>query len=349
MKRTAYQIRLKGSFLAVSGAALLLAGTAVAQPEEPAFDIPAAAVASAPGTPDGYVPKQTAKDPSVQLEALRTIEVPGGISLEDAYAELEMRTLSVDLDPITAEDVRKMDGEGLIDRRKKVGEDILIFDVEIERTKRITELVDAMGHDAFKIAYPDLYKLVENSPIILNAKIKQQELKNDLEVALRGPEKPKEEATPEAEASAAAPLTAREDGSSYFALPVAGVPDGQQMPFEGTAAEVPAPAEAEDELADEADEGEEETAEAPADALSDEPLVLTDVQDVVGLEIREPISLREVYGMGDDRRAWILHGKDRILIQAGDELPGATTVKEIGDTHIVILRDEEEIRIQLNG
>lgn len=332
MKQTFYPDRLKVSFLAIGGAALLVSGAALAQPIEPASE----------GL-SGYVAKHSPGDAGHQ-SMIGTAELPGGMSFQEAYAELELRVLSVDLDPITAEDVRKMDGEGLIERRKKVGEDILIFDVEIERTKRITELVDAMGHDAFKIAYPDLYKLVENSPIILNARIKQQELKNDLEVALRGPEKPEEAPAPGGEVAVPETLSVREDGSSYFAMPVAGAPDTQPLPFD---TDMDAMDEGESGLDDEA-AGDGDLAESPADALGDE-LVLTDVQDVAGLAIRETISLREVYGMGDQRRAVILHGQDRILVQAGDELPGATLVKEIGDTHIVILRDDEEIRIQLNG
>lgn len=345
MKKTFCQDRLKVSFLAIGGAAILLSGPALAQPAEPAFDAPALAAPNAASGLSGYVAQHGAGHGAETEGPLGAVEIPGGITLEEAYAELELRVLSTDLDPITADDVRKMDGEGLIERRKKVGEDILIFDVEIERTKRISDLVDAMGHDAFKIAYPDLYKLVENSPIILGARIRQQELKNDLEVALRGPERPEEPVAAESAAAEPEALSVREDGSSYFDMPVAGAQATQPLPDEddlGGLEEV--------DLAAEAEPAEGLDAPAsPADALADGTLVLTDVQDVAGLGIRETISLREVYGLGDQRRAVILHGQDRILVQVGDELPGETSIKEIGDTHIVVLRDGEEIRIQLNG
>lgn len=335
MHKLARPRKLTISMLLLGSAFVLLSEGASAQEDTASSVARIAQEAQASGLdlsariPEGYMAQAAPGARSAQAAVAAPLETPPLAMLD--------RILPPEMDPITAEEVRRIDGEGVVGRRKKVGEDILLIERDLERAAKISDLVNGMGHEAFRVTYPDLYRMIEDSPIILKSRITQQEMMNDYLVALRGPEPAESPAS-----ETAAEPEVRADGSSYFELPGAVPP---QVDEEGSGEIVEPPAVEDDET-------------SPAQAMledggdaadSDDELILTDVQSAVDLEIRENISLREVYGMGADRRAVILHGKDRIMIRVGDELPGRTTVKAIDATSIVILRDDEEMTIKLNG
>ncbi len=165
----------------------------------------------------------TADQPSVDagIDAADWVEVGGVTRAPEASVTAEAveelkRSLPDDIEPVTAEEVKRLDRLGVLTRQKAVGEDILIIERELRRAETINGLIDLMGVEGFKKSFPDLYDLMKDSPVMLQAEIKHTELSHDLTAAKIPPGERDKEPEPE-------PVR-RDDGSSFFAMPQAEAP-----------------------------------------------------------------------------------------------------------------------------
>lgn len=253
----------------------------------------------------GSLPVDEDGTPAMSAETLfvsREAEIDARIS--DA-----LETLPDGAEPLSAAETARLAGTGVVERQAAVGEDILIIDRELRRAEAIDKLISFTGVEGLREGFPEIYRLMEESPVVLRAEIERAELLADLEAA-RNP------VPEEAAEDVAEQLRARDDGSSFFtsgetgsfALPEVS-PDPVIVPSRILAEEVP---------------------EA-------QPIVY------------EPISLREIYGVGTDLRAVVTLGDERIRIGAGDELPQDTLVEEVGVDYIDVRREGETIRIGISG
>lgn len=220
------------------------------------------------------------------------------------------RALPEDMDPMSKPVVRQLDGDNVVQRKIGLGLELKLLQDEIQRMDSIGKLIEALGVDGFKASFPDLYEQLKSSPAILEAEIKYHELQHQLEAAKEGP-KPEEETL-----DAAQLLTPRDDGSAFFMMPE---PDVQPIP------DIPEPID-------------------PAAELLEEPLPEAPPEPV-----DVSISLREVYGIAGSYYAIIMHGEERVRVSKGDQLPGETEIRDIGDGYIDIIRRGEEIRIRIQG
>lgn len=364
-------------YLASAGMSALFLGTAMAQSmmpaDLPALEIPdtAALVAEAAPPPaaglanmpdsaptdaaataaategEQAMPEQAAAvaeeevDPGLATLRRLAQKIDGEPVAEQAAAPngaASERSLPEEMDPFTARDVRRLDREGVLDRQKRVGEDILVMEREIARADQVGKLIETLGHEGFREAFPEIYASLQDSPLILTSKIKYHELQHELEKAIEGP---REEETPAADAETVA--GPRDDGSSFFALPQPSGPAPLQLAAgNGAAPTMPIP----DQLIPAVPPstlilslGEGEAATAGEDAAVLEPAP----------EPFAPISLREIYGLGSDYQAIITLGDERVRIFAGDKLPDGTEIRAIGKDHVIIIRDEQEIRLGIRG
>ncbi|MFG6083442.1 hypothetical protein ACEUZ9_004702 [Paracoccus litorisediminis] len=123
------------------------------------------------------------------------------------------RILTDEVDPMSAELVRNLDADNFVQTRIRNGLDVKMMEDELKRVQSIEKLVDAMGIDGFKAAFPDLYESMQHSPAMLSAQIRRQELMNDLKKAEAGPEEIKiaADATP-------APPPVQGEAASFFGL-----------------------------------------------------------------------------------------------------------------------------------
>lgn len=286
----------------------------------------------------------TDEDPG--LAALRRLAERVDEAEAGAKADLEAkkgssaeRSLPEEMDPITAREVKRLDREGVLDRQRRVGEDILVMEHEITRAEQITKLIETLGHDGFREAFPDVYESLEESPLVLSSKIKYHELQHELLAAIEGP-KEEEEAADVSELGAP-----RDDGSSFFQLPgqsgpamtqaLTPVPAATPAPVAIAEALLPAPNPSAVLL--------DEPAGGPAEG-NDPALADADMPQPY-----ESISLREVYGLGTDYQAIITLGDERVRVFTGDLLPDGTKIHAIEKDAVVIIRDEEEVRLGIRG
>lgn len=315
MRKTLPALLCSASLLAVAG----LCGPAAAQ------DAPDAAPAKVAPT------KVTAPAASDAVPATAdSAPAPDGMpaaddgSAEDAKSadqseadKLEEKRKLLEVDPSVVDAVKAFDRNSLIVTREKIGTDTMIINQDIDRAQAIGKLIKLYGVSAFAAAYPDIYAQIKDSPMVLDAKIEMQKSKNDLEDALN-PDKGKKDATPAADVK-----QPRNDGSQFFAMPQA----SEQPP---TAAPKQVAPKAE------------EATPAPADTVKAEAPV-PEKPEV------KPISLREIYGIGDHLRAVITYGNERTDVVEGDTLPDETKIKSVREKAIDIERDGDVTTLRITG
>lgn len=234
------------------------------------------------------------------------------------------RSFPEETDPYVAQDVKRLDDLGVVTRQARIGEDILVIDREIRRAQAVDQLVGYYGRDAFEKAYPELAKDLEKSPILLRAELAKQELFNEIEAA---------KADKDAEAKKDTGPKPRDDGSSFFTMvpPAAGPAiepstDGKPAPTNGPAAT------------------ETEAKPAPSTVIDD---TKAKVEEEKPKDV--PISVRQIYGVGDDLTAVIDRGGELIRVRAGDTLPNDTRIEFVGDDYVKLKRHGEVIRMQIRG
>jgi len=250
------------------------------------------------GAFSGYVPRNGSES--------------GPAPTRDELEEVANRNLPESIDVFVRDDVERLDRGGLLQRQNKVGEDSLIMDREIARTSKIKSLIADLGVEGFRAAYPELYREIKSSPMVLESEIRFHELQHDLKKAKLGPEEVKKVETPPP-----APQP-RDDGSSVFQMPQNAVvqPERPERPVRPSAA----------------------IAEAEAEAARKKD------------EEAKAVSVREIYGSQGNYIAVVLHGKDeKIRVRSGDILPNNTLIKEIDAKSVTVVRDGKELVLGING
>lgn len=302
----------------------------VAAVAQPSPRVPSATAAPALGVepviepassanPVGILPISETAIVSVEPVEMTSTSPAKGVD-EKSVAEKAMeRFLPENMDVMSADLVRSIDADDFIQSRMKIGLDIKMMEEELKRIQGIEKLIDVMGIQAFSAAYPDLYLAMQDSPALLSAQIRRQELLNDLEEAMTKPEDKEEES----EKVASAPV--RDDGSSFFIMP-SSAPAISQDAGDGIPPAI-----------------------NPQDAEDQDPADLLAAEIIEPEEIDAPISLREIYGIGGKFYAVIMHGDEKIRISKGDVLPGDTEILNVGDGFIDIIRRGSEIRIRIQG
>lgn len=232
------------------------------------------------------------------------------------------------VDPVTQESIELLQDSGVIKRQSRIGEDILVIEREIRRVQQIQTLMELIGYEGVISLYPEMADVVKGSPLEVRARLRQAELKRDLNNILE----PEDKETPSGPDSGAEPDESPDTRpTGIMNAPVS-----------------PRPGDGPENTSDEKDfaaalEEAREQIMSEMQAELDRRSVTDDAQSA------KPISLRAIYGTRGSLRAVIFHGSQRVRIREGDTLPGDVTVRTIARDFIVLDRSGREIRLSLKG
>ena len=268
-------------------------------------------------------------------------------ALDSATANAE-RAIPKDAEPDSAARTIRLDGSSLIDQQEAIGADILLLDRQMRRAEMIGNLIGVMGIEGFRREFPDLAKMIDDSPILLQAELEENKLLAQIEMERQKIEAAKTAGT-EAKAAAAAPVP-RNDGSTMFVpQPPASLPPASQpaavLPASGSVAVPPG-------ALPPADMPPVETITVdPKDADPASKIGRAEVEEKAEVEEPDdiPISLREIYGTKGNYSAVIAHGGEKIRVVKGDNLPGDTTIDFVGEDYIKVNRRGKSLRFEIRG
>ena len=250
------------------------------------------------------------------------------------------RPIPKDAEPDSAARTISLDTSNLIDQQEAIGADILLLDRQMRRAEMIGNLIGVMGIEGFRREFPELAKMIQDSPILLQAELEENKLLAQIEMERQKIVAAKT-AAEEAEAEAAAPAL-RNDGSTMFVPQPAAAPPAVLTPAEATGTTAPVPP-----------VGTAPVGTPPVVTIDVDPADETPAEKIEKAEIEEPkdipISLREIYGTRGNYSAVITHGGEKIRVVKGDNLPGDTTIDFVGEDYIKVSRRGKPLRFEIRG
>jgi hypothetical protein len=199
------------------------------------------------------------------------------------------------IDTVVEQEVARLDENGYIARQSRLGEDILLLGQELQRLQALKTLVEEIGPEAFRRAFPDYADMLADSPLMLQAEIEVVELRRELKDIIEGK---------------------------------AGVEVQAAAPAENPIRDMPSP---------------------PVSVSPAETLLRAEAETPFETDAVAAISLRSVYGLGDDLTAVVVFQNERIEVEVGDTVTEGLVVEEITSDSILLMKQGEPFRLFLRG
>jgi type IV pilus biogenesis protein PilP len=267
---------------------------------------------------------------------------------------IPVRKFSENMDPVTADAVRALDGAGVLRRQTAMAEGIILMEQQMRYAQQIEKLLEQLGPDALIEVSPGLFQSFENTPVAMNAKKKQLELQKELaelqaEVS-SGTLSKSLDGKFGTEVGASPKLQTRPDGSDFSAFPVTSMPPTAlpQMtgePFTSYNGE------GLDELREQIALTEERLAQQERRLMSlissnEEPEASVVEKKTMASEWASQMSIKEIFGGFGNLTAVIdIKGSER-TVKVGNRLPGGYDVRRITEEYVEISREGDVAKIR---
>jgi hypothetical protein len=257
-------------------------------------------------------------------------------------------------DPITQDAIDLLKTSGIIERQSRIGEELLILEREIRRIQQVQVLVDLIGVEATLSNFPEFTDIIQGTPLELNARIRKAELETRLNTIGSQGETSQNRTDAEGPVARQGIMSAPILSGDRLPDAVIAQPDTQpelsleeiledfresllleMQPWQSQDLDRDALLE---ELRSSMD------AEITERLRSQEDLLLEEPQSS---QEGQRISLREIYGVGENKRAVLQIGEQRFQVSQNDIFMGNILVREISNTQVILTSNGEQLVLRL--